>query len=135
MERALRRIDRLIGELERAVVMTERELGAASLKRPNRLRRIHVLVAHEPARLVGTDRKYGEAERAIAVARGAEMVAVAPTRIRHVVDAPGRCLDDERGPQRLVAIGEPARGPVPRRYQRDGDICPQFDVLVPVVGL
>ena len=80
------------------------------------------MVAHEPARLVGADRQDREPERAVAVARVAEMMAVAIARIRHVIDAPGRRLDHERGPQRLVAIGQPARRPVTRRHQRDGDV-------------
>src|SRR5438045_3229124 len=78
MQRALGRIDRLIGQLERAVVMTERAFGAAGLKRPHGLGRVHVLVAHEPARLIGADRQDREPEWAVTVARGAEMMPVAP---------------------------------------------------------
>ena len=77
LQRLLGRVDRLIGELERAVVMAERELGAAITESLHGFGRVHVLVAHEPARLVGADRQDREPERAVAVARGAEMVAVA----------------------------------------------------------
>jgi hypothetical protein len=45
-----RRIDRLVGQLKGAVVMTERARGVAIDKRLHRLGRIHVLVGHEPAR-------------------------------------------------------------------------------------
>ena len=76
-----RRVDRLVGELERPVMMRERKVRAAVLQRLHRLLRIHVLVAHEPARLVGADRQDGEPERAVFFARGTEMMAVAETGI------------------------------------------------------
>ena len=69
--------NRLVGQLERPVVMAERELGAAGLERAHGLGRVHVHVAHEPARLVGADRQDREPERAVAVARRAEMLPVA----------------------------------------------------------
>ncbi len=68
-ERDKRRIDRFVGELERAVMVSERELGAAIDERLHRLGRVHVLIAHEPARLVGADRQDGELERPVALAR------------------------------------------------------------------
>ena len=48
---------------------------------------------------------------------------------------PAGRLDHERGPQRLVAVDQPARRPVPRRHQRDGDVSAELDPLVPVIGL
>src|SRR6202161_1406717 len=59
-KREKRRLDRFIGELERAVMVRERKLGAAIARGLHRLRRIHVLLAHEPARLIGADRQDGE---------------------------------------------------------------------------
>src|SRR6266849_9937311 len=51
-----RGIERLVGQLEGAVMVAEPNLGAAIDQCLHRLGRIHVLVAHEPARLVGSDR-------------------------------------------------------------------------------
>ena len=70
---------------------------------------------HEPARLVGADRQDCEAERAIAISRRAEVVPVAIAEIANVIDAARRRLDDKRGPQRHVAVGQVTRRPVPRR--------------------
>ena len=53
------------------------ELGAAHLEGAHRFLRVHVHVAHEPARLVGAERQDRQAERSVAVARLAEMRAVA----------------------------------------------------------
>src|ERR1700754_4318365 len=50
-EREHRRVDRFIGELEGAVVMSQRLRRAAIGQRLHRVPRIHVLVLHEPARL------------------------------------------------------------------------------------
>src|SRR2546426_12576811 len=86
-ERRARRVDRLIGELERAVMVRERELGAAFDERLHRLLRVHVLVAHEPARLVGADRQDGEAERAVERTGFAETEPGAVAGIGNVVDA------------------------------------------------
>ena len=79
-------------------MMGKRELGAAIREGHHRFLRIHVLVAHEPARLIGSDRQDGEAERAIALARLAEPYAVAIARIGHVIDAAGGRFDDEARP-------------------------------------
>ena len=70
-QRDERRIDRFVGELEGAVMVGERQLGAAVDKRPDRLGRVHVLVLHEPTRLIGADRQDGEPERPMVVARRA----------------------------------------------------------------
>ena len=79
-------------------MMGERERGAAIPERPHRFLRIHVLVAHEPARLIGADRQDGEAERAVALARLAEPRAVAIAQIGHVIDAAGGRFDHEARP-------------------------------------
>src|SRR5258705_210605 len=55
-EREERGIERLVGQLEGAVMVAEPDLCAAIDQRLHRLGGIHVLVAHEPARLVGSDR-------------------------------------------------------------------------------
>ena len=54
-QRPDRIIDRLVGELERAPVMRQRLLRAASLENAHAFFRIDVLFAHEPAWLVSAD--------------------------------------------------------------------------------
>src|SRR5580692_10834708 len=78
-KRGERRIDRFVGELERAVMVRERQLGAAIDKGLHRLHRIHVLVAHKPARLVGADRQDGELERPMTRTGAAKQPAGAVT--------------------------------------------------------
>src|SRR5437763_16701483 len=89
------RVDRLVGELERAVVMAKREFGAAHLKCAHSFFGVHVHLAHEPAWLVRADGQDRETERAVAIARGAEMLPVAIARIRDVIDAPRGRLEHE----------------------------------------
>src|SRR5437763_13865084 len=62
-QRPFGRVDRLIGEMEGAVMMGERELGAAIEERLDGFGGIHVLVAHEPARLVSADGQHRQTER------------------------------------------------------------------------
>src|SRR5262245_44521824 len=64
-EREPRRIDRLVGQLECSVMVRERELSAAVAERLHGLVGIHVLIAHEPARLVSADRQDREPDRAV----------------------------------------------------------------------
>src|SRR5262245_59125161 len=61
-----RLLDGLVGETERAPVVAERTACPAQLQRFDRLLRVHVVVAHEPARLVGADRQEGRGEARMA---------------------------------------------------------------------
>src|SRR5215813_2375120 len=72
-----RGIKRLVGQLEGAVMVAERKLGAAIDQGLHRLGRVHVLVAHEPTRLVGPDRQDGQSQRSVALTCAAEVPAVA----------------------------------------------------------
>src|SRR5262245_24945578 len=81
-----RRIDGFIGELERAVVMRKSDLRAAIAERFHRLLGVHVLIAHEPARLIGTDRQDAGEKLAVALAHIAEMTAGAVSGIADDVD-------------------------------------------------
>src|SRR5689334_2350872 len=76
-KRERRCVDRLVGQLKGSVMMRERELGAAVAERLHGLGRIHVLVAHEPARLVGADRQDREPERSVLFLGAAEVMSFA----------------------------------------------------------
>src|SRR5262245_25540726 len=80
-QRQKRRIGRLVGELEGAIVMAECALGPAIDEGLHGFRRIHVLIGHEPARLVRADRQQRQPQWAAALARFVEMAAVAVARI------------------------------------------------------
>src|SRR5580704_10846462 len=97
-KRGERRIDRFVGKLERAVMVRERLIGAAIDKGLHRLRRIHVLVAHEPARLIGADRQNGELERPVALAGAAKQPAGAVAGIADEIDFSEWRVDHERRP-------------------------------------
>src|SRR5215207_4306462 len=86
-KRLQRRVERLFGELERAVVMAEREFGAAVEQGADGLLWVHVLVLHEPARLVGADRQDHQPERPMPLTRRAKVVPIAITGIADVIDA------------------------------------------------
>jgi hypothetical protein len=74
-ERARGRVDRVVCQGEGAMVMRERELGSAVAERLHRLGGIHVLITHEPARLIGADRQDRQPERAVPFPRVAEVAS------------------------------------------------------------
>src|SRR5215813_9846248 len=94
-----------------------------------------MLLAHEPAWLIGADRQDREPKRAMAFARAAEVLSVAIAGISHMEDPPGRRLDDEARPQRLVSIGQAARGPMLHRHQCHSGLAWKRHPVAPVVGL
>ena len=58
----------------------------------------HVLVLHEPARFVGSNRQDGEPERPVALVYLSEMAAVPIGRVTHGVNPLGGRFDYERSP-------------------------------------
>ena len=94
-ERMQRCIDRFIGELECAVVAGERRLGAAIDQCLHGLGGVHVLLAHEPARLVRPDRQDCEPGWSVTVAHAAEMSAVALAGIGDEIERSAWRLDHE----------------------------------------
>ena len=59
--------------------MPKPKFGAAVEKSLHGLGGVHVLIAHEPARLIGANREHREPEWTIAVARRVKVIAVAIT--------------------------------------------------------
>src|ERR1700687_5443666 len=132
MYRDERRVDRFIGELKRAVMMRQRLPCAAIGQRLYRVGRVQVLVPHEPARLIGADWEDRQPQRTMRLRDAAKMLAVAIAGIADDVDLARRRLHDKTRPQRLVAVEQSARRPVPGRHQRHRDATPELDALMPV---
>src|SRR5262249_61427959 len=63
-QRARRGVDRLFGEREGSVVVGEGKLGAAVEERLHGICRVEMLVAHEPAWLIGANRQDRQPKRA-----------------------------------------------------------------------
>src|SRR5262245_17247166 len=103
-------------------MMSKRERGTAIAERLHRVGRVHVLIAHEPARLVMADRQDGEPERPVAGARGFEIMPLAIPGIPDVKDAPGGRVDHESRPQGVVVVAHAARRPMAHWTERDGDL-------------
>ena len=76
-------------------MVAERGFGAAIDECLHRLGRIHVLIAHEPARLIGADRQQSELERAVTFACFAKRAAIAIAGIGNEIDFSSRRFDDE----------------------------------------
>ena len=93
-----RRVDRFIGQLKRAVVMRQCLLGATIGQRFHGVGRIHVLIAHEPARLIGADRQDRQPQRTVRLPDVAEMLAVAVAGIADDVDLARRRLQHKTCP-------------------------------------
>src|SRR5215470_954474 len=72
-KREPRRVDRFVGQLKCSVMMRKRKLGAAVAECLDGLVGIHVLLAHEPAWLIGTDGEDREPDRAVLLLDTAEM--------------------------------------------------------------
>src|SRR5260370_8279613 len=117
-QRNHRRVDCLVGQLKRAVMMRQRLPGAAIGQSLYRIRRIHVLILHEPARLIGADWEDRQPQRTMRVRHATEMPAVAIAGIADDVDFACGSLEDKTRPQRLVAIYQPPPPPVPRPPHR-----------------
>src|SRR5206468_8916913 len=64
-----------------------------------------------------------------------EMLAVAIAGIADDVDFAGGSLHDETRPQRLVAVEQSARRPMPSWHQRHRDAVAKFNAVVPVERL
>ena len=90
-----------------------------------------MLVAHEPARLVGADRQDGELERSVALAGAAKQPAVAVAGIGDDIDSSDWRVDHERRPQRHVAIRQVARRPMACRNQRHRRGA-EIDAVIPI---
>src|SRR5882672_7413672 len=109
MQRDDRRVDRLVGELKGAVVMRQRLLRAAIGQRLHGVCRVHMLVSHEPARLIGADGKDRQPQWTMRLSDAAEMLALAVAGIADDVDLAWRRLQHKARPQRLVAVEQSAR--------------------------
>ena len=59
-QRQDRCIDRFVGQLEGAEMYADAAFGAQIAMRADRFLRVHVMGAHEPARLVSADRQQRE---------------------------------------------------------------------------
>ena len=113
-------------------MMRQRLLGAAIGQRLRGIRRIHVLVLHEPARLIGPDGEDRQPQRAVFLGHAPKMLALAVAGIADDVDFARRRLQHKTRPQRLVAIEQSACRPVPRRDQRHRDAVAELDASLPV---
>ena len=98
MQPSDRRVDGFVGQLKRAVMMGERLLGAAVGQRHDGIGWVHVLIAHEPARLIGADGQDRQAKRAVRLRDVTEMLAVSIAGIANYVDFARRRLQHKTRP-------------------------------------
>jgi len=104
-KREARRIDCFVGELERAVVVRKRNLRPAVDESLHRLGRVHVLVAHEPARFIGPDRQDCELKRSVALAHHHGTFQLTDEAIDAPVTALGEALKQANiPPERFAAL-------------------------------
>jgi len=66
----------IIGQLKTTEVRPDGKPGLQVQVRTDRVIRIHVLIAHEPARLIGTDGQQGEVNGSMTLANGLEVRGV-----------------------------------------------------------
>ena len=78
--------------------MRKRLLGPAIGQRLHGIGRIHVLIAHEPARLIGADGQDRQAKRAVRLRDVTEMLAVSIAGIANYVDFARRRLQHKTRP-------------------------------------
>ena len=111
--------DRFVGEVERAPVAAGGKGGIAEQHAFDSLFRVLMLRLHEPARLVSTDRQYGEAERAVFPGHLAIILAAEKSGISGDKYVSRRRFDRETAPQRHAAVARAARRPVMRRLDME----------------
>jgi hypothetical protein len=97
-KRKQRRVNRFIGELERAVMMGQGNTSTAIDQRLHRLGWVHVVVAHKPTRLVSTDGENNQFKRPVTFSCTAKIVPVAVTRVSDKINASAGRIDHERCP-------------------------------------
>ena len=103
-------------------------------ERRHRFFRVHVEVAHEPARLVRPDRQQGNIERTVALADGSELGMIARiTREIHVPAIGAVAAQREAAPERVAAVADAAAAEMHRRGCRDAERSD--GVLLPPVQL
>src|SRR5258708_10863639 len=96
-----------------------------------RVRRVHVLVAHEPARLIGADRQYREPQWTVGLGDTPKMLALPIAGLADDVDLACGRLQHKACPQRLVAVEQSARRPLPGRHQRYRESASKIDAITP----
>ena len=111
-ELAHRVVDALVGELEAAEMCRDAEPGAEIQMGANGLVRVHVLLLHEPARLVGADRQQRHVHDSATTADLRELRAV-PRVAGEIHGSIGR-FDHEPAPQRPIAIRQSTARPMLR---------------------
>ena len=76
-------------------MVAECQFGAAIDECLHRLGGIHMLIMHEPVRLVGADRQNGELQRSVALTHFPEIATIPIGRVTDEIDAPAWRFDDE----------------------------------------
>ena len=116
-ELARRFVEQLVGQAKCPPMHRHRVARVEVLLRAYGLLRIGMHHAHEPARVIGTDRQHGEIEgtEARADIRKVGRIAVIATEEK----AQARMLDDPSPPQGFIAIPWRARTPVLDGCQRE----------------
>src|SRR6266850_1870978 len=102
--------------------------------------RVHVDVAHEPARLVRADRHQGDIERTVALADGSELGMIA--RITREIHAPAIgtvAAQRKTAPERVAPVADAAAAEMHRRGCRDaersdGVLLPPIQLSHPIVA-
>src|SRR5262249_45454911 len=115
-------------------VMAEGAHGSGYFKRSNCFHRVHVLIAHEPTRLISANRQKCNIDSPMAFAHLMKYRALAKARITDAVDFLASAGDHEARPKRVHAVTGSAGGPVLRRHHMDGQPRCKHDRVTPVNG-
>src|SRR5207247_5492809 len=115
-------VHRLICELERPPMDRHHHARVQRPERRHRFFRVHVEVAHEPARLVRPDRHQGNIERTVALADGSELGMIARiTREIHVPAIGAVAAQREAAPECVAAVADAAAAEMHSRGCRDAE--------------
>ena len=120
VERVWRGCAFFICELEGTPVVADGGFGAGEQETARGLIRVLVLVAHEPARGVGTDGQDGGADGTVFGGQVAVGAALVKAGVADVQDFAVRPVDDESGPERHGTVARAAGGPMVTGFKVDG---------------
>jgi hypothetical protein len=113
----------------------ERLPRPAVLHDPHRLGGIDVLVLHEPAWRVGSDRQYGDIDHRVAIGDLKENPAVTIAGVAGDIDGADRRCDHIAAPKRLRWSAMPRADQWWTGCKPDRGASPDLDLLAPVMSL
>ncbi len=128
-------IHRFVGQLERAVMVSERNFCATIDQCLHRLSWVHEVDAHEQTRLISTDRQNSDFKWPVTLSRTAEIVSVTVARVKRHDKCARRALRSRTTPIRPWLRSDKLRADQCRDATSvTATSCADIDPIAPVIS-